>query len=765
MAFVLVGRDLAHFKLTRPLGSGAMSEVYLAVDARLEREVAVKVILDSVARKPGLVKRFEREARAAGRLDHPNVARVYYFGQTDDGAPFYAMELVDGWSLGDIIEARVRLRIDQVLSLLAQCCAGLQAALDAGIVHRDIKPANLMVGTQGLVKVVDFGLAKLSDDKSLTRTGTMLGTPYYMAPEIVRGDGGDWRADIYSLGVTFFHLLTGYPPFEADTPYGVMMKHINQPVPDLAKASPGLPAGLCNLVGSMLLKDPAQRPSSYKVLQASAMQLAASLSPKDLMSRLAWCAHESRNTVDDRGRCSSCQKTYGGGERPARFHVDLVGWHRNGADEDVAAYIGRAVGNPPEVVAPLLQELPFRAAFKAPRERAKRMQRTFFEMGADVELVPADEKAGGLGESELKELPFRPFWPPEPTLDGPGTGTGKSPTLDTRSLLTKPSAIQRNRPSNGALAIGALALLVLVLAVALLLERSGKEEVAATPPSVPTPTPESPPPEASPEVEPARREAVAGSWNGSFGNEPEEPAVAEPEEVPDDEPAADAETPAPAPAPAQLRSRRFDVNLEPGVDPTIAQGALDVLEEEAGDIDRLLGLRTVSMPVMFTEATHVDRSGARQWTAAPFAPRLEYPLGGVRSARDASFSPAARLLYGRAALRRLGGAACPAYLLVGLSLVLEQGPRPPTAVADLVEGGEFMPSRLDVETATNPARVERLTHSLASWVVTEQGWTKIAKMLEALERTGNVEVAFVQAFGRSPGEMEAAWAAAVTGVE
>ena len=162
-------------------------------------------------------------------------------------------------------------------------------------------------------------------------------------------------------------------------------------------------------------------------------------------------------------------------ERAARFHVDLVGWHRNGAEEDVAAYIGRAVGNPPEVVAPLLQNLPFRASFKAPRERAKRMQRTFFQMGADVELVPVDQKPGGLGESDLKELPFRPYWPPQPEFEGEDIQSLKSFSMETRTLLTGSGASPR-RPSGVALAMGGLVMLVIVLGGALLLERNGSTE-------------------------------------------------------------------------------------------------------------------------------------------------------------------------------------------------------------------------------------------------------------------------------------------------
>ncbi len=762
MAFVLTGRDLAHFHLIRPLGNGAMSEVYVAQDTRLGREVAVKVILDSVARKPGLVQRFEREARAAGRLDHPNVARIYYFGQTPEGAPFYTMELVDGWSLGDVAEARVRMRVDQVLALLAQTCAGLQAALDAGIVHRDIKPANLMVGTDGVLKVVDFGLAKLSDDKSLTRSGTMLGTPYYMAPEIVRGEGGDWRADIYSLGVTFFHVLVGYPPYEAETPYGVMMKHINQPVPDIAKANPKLPTGLANLITSMLAKNPDERPQSYKLLQGSVMRLAAALPPRERMTRLAWCAHESRNTVDQSGKCSSCQKPYGGTERPARFHVDIVGWHRNGADEEVASYIGRAVGNPPEVIAHLLQELPFRAAFKSPRERARRMQRTFFEMGADVELSPVEEKTGGLGDSGIKELPFRPYWPPEVQ----GEDETQIGSLDARSLLARTSG-SRRRFNLGSLAIAGLIGLVAMLGAALFLNSSGDGELVSAP-SLPVPSEEtvdaraaSPEPAAPATETPS---AGGGGWDGSFGYEgPSDGTPARDADADADAPYGDLDE-ASAPPSQPPRSRRFDVVLPDTVERDLAQGALSVLEQTAREIDDLLGLRPETIDLRFTEEPHVDEGGSRAWPAALTSP-LEFPLGGVTSANAGSFAPAARLPYGRNALQRAAGGDCPPWLLVGLSLVLEQDPRPPTAVADLVESGDINPLTLDVAVGTNPPRTERLLHSYASWLVTEQGWDRVQKMLAALARSGSAEAAFIQAFARSPQEIEVEWAAAVTAVE
>jgi len=756
LAFVLVGRALDHYQLLRPLGSGAMSEVYLARDVRLDKEVAVKVILDSVARKPELVQRFEREARAAGRLDHPHVTRVYFFGQTEEGAPFYAMELVEGWSLADVIEARIRFRIDQTLSLLAQCCAGLQAAKDAGIVHRDIKPANLMVGLDGVLKMVDFGLAKLSDDKSLTRSGTMLGTPYYMAPEVVRGDGGDWRADIYSLGVTFFHLLVGWPPYEADTPYGVMMKHINKPVPDITQHNPRLPEALTVLITSMLDKDPAMRPASYEAIQMEAMRIAGELPPRELMARIAWCRHEGKNTVDLAGRCGSCQRPYAGSDRPARFHVDLVGWNRNGADEEVASYIGKAVGRPPEVVAPLLATLPFRAAFKAPRERARRMQRAFYEMGADVELTPADD-ANRSGD-HIKELPFRAFWPPEPATTSNTALSRPTGATDTRNLRT---VAERKPPSPGTLAAIGLGGLSLILGIALVVQGRGEDE--ATVAEAPTPVEEPITRTAQPTPEAPTPEARSG-WDGSFGQEaptPEEAEAPEPATgtlsgavaaaVPDEE------------AAPSLQSRYFTPELG-DADPRTAKGALEALDAAAADIDRSLGLRSTPTPLRFTDAALIDPSGARRWPDATYAPVLEFPLGGAGGPREASFTPAARLLYGRAALRRAGGASTPPWLLVGLSLVLEQGVATPTAAAELVEAGE-VPTKTAVAFGTNPPGTELLLRSFASWLVQEHGWDKVGRALSSLERTQNLDGAFVTAFGHSAAELEEDWLAAATGVE
>ena len=214
-----------------------------------------------------------------------------------------------------------------------------------------------------------------------------------------------------------------------------------------------------------------------------------------------------------------------------------------------------------------------------------------------------------------------------------------------------------------------------------------------------------------------------------------------------------------------LESGLFAATLGPNVDGRTAQAALVVLEDVASDIDRTLSLRTSGLQLRFTDAPLIDDAGARSWPAANYAPVLEFPLGGASGPTEASFEPAAKLLYARSAVRRAGGASVPPWLLVGLSLVLEQGSVGPLAVTDLVQQGQAAPLGLPVELGINPPPTELLLRSFASWLVDEHGWSKVARLLESLERTSNLEGAFVTAFGSSPTELEQDWLAATTGVE
>jgi serine/threonine-protein kinase len=256
----LSGRTLGDYVVGRRLGRGGMGEVYLARQVSLDRDVALKVLPADADADPVALARFEAEAQAAARLSHPNIVHVYAVGHVE-GVRFIAMEYVAGRTLRD------RLRDDPptipaAVEIMRQAARALAAAGAAGLVHRDIKPDNLLLGPDGQVKVADFGLCLRPDSAApLTRTGVTLGTPMYMSPEQVQGRALNHRSDLYSLGVTFYHLLAGRPPFRAENSVALALKHVHETPPPLQPLRPEAPPALVALVERLLEKDPARRPA------------------------------------------------------------------------------------------------------------------------------------------------------------------------------------------------------------------------------------------------------------------------------------------------------------------------------------------------------------------------------------------------------------------------------------------------------------------------------------------------------------------------
>jgi serine/threonine protein kinase len=240
----LLGQTLAgRYQIVRKLGEGGMGAVYLAIHTVLEKQVALKVLHGEFARKPDLVERFMQEARAASRISHENVIDISDFGTTPEGLVFFAMELLNGHDLHEeIARARIagaRLPWDRSKKIFLQICAALTAAHAKGIIHRDLKPENVylveFLGEGDFVKLLDFGIAKLTEvgenDRKLTRTGMLFGTPEYMSPEQARGDQVDHRVDVYAMGCILFQLVTGRVPFEAENFMGVLSLHLTEPPP------------------------------------------------------------------------------------------------------------------------------------------------------------------------------------------------------------------------------------------------------------------------------------------------------------------------------------------------------------------------------------------------------------------------------------------------------------------------------------------------------------------------------------------------------
>lgn len=298
----LLGKVLGErYKLVRVLGSGAMGDVYLAEHVVLGKKLAVKVLKQALSQDQELVTRFEQEAIAATRIGHENIVDVSDFGRTEDGSLYSVMELLDGENLGETLARRGPLPLAEALPLMLQVCRALTAAHACGIVHRDLKLDNLMVvrrddGTP-LVKVLDFGISKVSanepgEAKKVTQLGMVLGTPNYMAPEQVRGEPVDHRADIYALGVATYEVATGSVPFGGPNITAVLMAHLSEPLqaPSQRRPDLGLPQAFDEFIAKALQKDREQRFQSMSEVRdglvrcLEALGIAPALTPSTPMA-------------------------------------------------------------------------------------------------------------------------------------------------------------------------------------------------------------------------------------------------------------------------------------------------------------------------------------------------------------------------------------------------------------------------------------------------------------------------------------------------
>ena len=247
--------SIGGYELIEKIGEGAMGAVYMAMQTSLNRVVALKVLPGALMRSPRFVKRFQREARLAARITHPNAVQVYDVGEKR-GCHYIAMEYVEGADLAELISAGP-IGEERALRIVRGIAEALRVAHEQGIVHRDVKPSNIMVAADGTPKLADLGLARQTGapGATLTREGATVGTPEYMSPEQCAGAGNlDGRSDIYSLGATLFHMVCGRPPFKGETPMAVMLQHVNDPLPSPRDYAPGVSEGLLRLILRMMRK-------------------------------------------------------------------------------------------------------------------------------------------------------------------------------------------------------------------------------------------------------------------------------------------------------------------------------------------------------------------------------------------------------------------------------------------------------------------------------------------------------------------------------
>jgi len=260
----LVGKQMDNYKAVSFIGSGAMGGVFEGWDIALERKVALKVISYRLASKESSRNMFIKEARLVSKLDHPNIAHMYHIGNVNE-ILYFAMEYIEGITMSDMIKKGDKFNTLKGLSYLVTICEALDFVGQNNIIHRDIKPANIMINDKGIVKIVDFGVAKIvivnGDDN---KKEGIVGSPYYISPEAIDGRQLDVRSDIYSLGASFYHAFTGSPPFEGNNAEEVLTKHLEQPLTQLKKKNPKVSPALGRVIERMMEKTPDKRYQDYK---------------------------------------------------------------------------------------------------------------------------------------------------------------------------------------------------------------------------------------------------------------------------------------------------------------------------------------------------------------------------------------------------------------------------------------------------------------------------------------------------------------------
>lgn len=264
----MIGNTLGNYRITQKIGQGGVGEVWKAVDLTLDREVALKLLRPELAAQQGVVARFRTEALALARLNHPNVATIHGF-QSDGGTPAIVMEYIPGQTLHTLVRGFGPMQSQRAIPVFLQVLDAIQHAHDHGIVHRDLKASNVMMSHQGIVKMLDFGIARVVGSVHLTQGPSSFGTPSWMAPEQVRGEEADVRTDVYALGLMLYWLVAARLPFEGDNPFDVQRAHVETPPPSPREFAPALPEAIEKAILRALAKQRDERFASAAAMRAA----------------------------------------------------------------------------------------------------------------------------------------------------------------------------------------------------------------------------------------------------------------------------------------------------------------------------------------------------------------------------------------------------------------------------------------------------------------------------------------------------------------
>jgi eukaryotic-like serine/threonine-protein kinase len=314
------GLEIAgRYKLEDRLGFGGMSQVHLAFDRRLERRVAVKLLAEHLAEDPTFVSRFQREAQAAARLIHPNIVQVFDSGQDErTGQYFIVMEYIEGQSCAEILRDDGWVEVDEAVAIIEQACEGLHYAHRHGVVHRDVKPGNLLRSRDGEVKLADFGIAKATEQSSITQVGSVLGTAAYLAPEQARGEEAGPRADLYALGVVTYQLISGRLPYEAASLTELALKQQQEEPAMLDSLVAAVTPELAEAVAIALALDPRDRYESAREMGRAINDGALGIAPVEqhASSRSGAAATEATSVLTSATRAHGSPSGRGGAVVP-----------------------------------------------------------------------------------------------------------------------------------------------------------------------------------------------------------------------------------------------------------------------------------------------------------------------------------------------------------------------------------------------------------------------------------------------------------------